>query len=288
MLASADGLGVEGDDDVVEAQAGFIGGGAGDDVLDDRAFFVIEGEGTKRRRAADGENGRSPDVALGEAIPGQGEGVDGDVHVDAGELANAAVDADESALEVEERSAGIAADEGATGDEGAGCDVDDAAKAEDWWPVAAESAGVAEGDAPMADFDGSGVGDFDEGPVAGGGDLDQGGVGPAVDAEGFAASEAAVGEEEDHVEAGVGGDVAGGEDVAVLDDDAGALAGGCEDGDGGGEDLIESLLDLGLDGAEVGEGGWGGGGPEGRARGGNGTGGGQERRARRRGGGAEE
>src|SRR5262249_42542566 len=158
-------------------------------------------------------------------------------------LADAAVDADDLAVHVEERAAGVAAHQRAVGADDRVARIEHAAEPDDRGTPGLVSAGMADGHAPVALRQLAGLAHLDERIVALIADLDESAVDAAVASEGLALELAAIGEQDLGVAAGRAGDVAGGEHVAVLrDDDAAARSAADAQADRGGLQLLDQLL----------------------------------------------
>ncbi len=162
------------------------------------------------------------------------------------------MNADDLAGHVEERAARVAADERAVGAEEAAGRVEDPADADHGSAARLETAGMADGDYPLALLDVRGIAHLHEAPLAVLGDLDHAAVHALVPAERLALHALAVGEDQEAILAGLAGHVAGGKDVALaIDHNAAAGRVADHHADGAGDDLVEDLFDLLLDGPEV-------------------------------------
>src|SRR5439155_14541239 len=148
---------VDAEEDVAHLQPGFLGGRPGLHQRDparprvrivafDAQVAVVGIDLPATAEAA------APDFRLGEPVPGVAVGVHGDVDVGRDRSADAAVDADQLALHVEERAAGVAADQRAVGLDGVVVGPTHAADAEDRRAAGLEAAGVAGRQYPLAEF----------------------------------------------------------------------------------------------------------------------------------------
>src|SRR5205823_6658823 len=91
----------------------------------------------------------SPDLRLDEAVPGIAVGVDGNVDVGRDRPADAAVNADDAAFQVEQRAARVAAHQGAVGAKDRLIGLQNAAQADDGRAARTEPARMAGPDAPL-------------------------------------------------------------------------------------------------------------------------------------------
>ena len=162
------------------------------------------------------------------------------------------MDADDFAVKIEQRAAGVAADQGAVGLDGElGGDFEDAAHTDDGGSVGAKAAGVPDGDDPLAFFQLGGFAHFEERIFPLVEDFDHAAVDAGVLAQGFPLEAFAIGEHDDGVLVGSAGDVPGGEDeAAFVDDDAGALALPDFQVDDGGHDFLDDFLHVLFDRAQ--------------------------------------
>ena len=135
-----------------------------------------------------------------------------DVHADVG------MDADHAAIEIEQRSAGIAGDDRGIGDEEsrALARIEDASQADGRRAALLDAAGMAQGHAPGARPDVVGMAHLDVRPLAGLGDLGEAGIAREIRAQGLGCGAAAIGEDHRQLAPRLGDDVADGEDQAVF------------------------------------------------------------------------
>ena len=153
------------------------------------------------------------------------------------------MDCDHSALHVEERAAGVAAHERAVGSDAVVGDLQNTAEPHDGVAAALISAGVTEGEHPLADFDFARAGDVGGLPIAAVGDLHESGVVVVIGAERLSFDGAAVAQDECGIATGLADDVGGGHHVALLiDDDAGALRRADTDADDRGKNFFDKAL----------------------------------------------
>ena len=197
----------------------------------------------------------APVLAGGETIPGEPEGVDRHVHVFGdGSAADATMDADDLAVEIEQRPARVAADERAIAADHGRIGVEDPTEANDRRAVGPEAAGMADGDDPLPLLERARLAHLGERILPLVDDLDQAAVDAAVAAQRLGLQQLAVGHDEDAVDPRFRGDVARGEDVAVFaDDDAAPLGRPHADADSGGFRLVEHLLDACFEGPQLGD-----------------------------------
>src|SRR5262249_18033599 len=165
---------------------------------------------------------------------------------------NPAVDADHLAGHVEERAAGVAADEGAVGLDDGVAPEPDAADADDRASTFLVPARVSGGDHPLARLQVLGRPDLDVGPLAPAGDLDHAAIDRGAEAEGFPLDRLAVVEDDLDLLAGFAGHVTRGQDEPVLRHDH-ATPGGLADAqaDRGRDDLVQNGPGLLLKGLQV-------------------------------------
>ena len=243
-----DGLAAGGGDDIALFEAG-AGGGAVFVELGDLGSLAagIGGGGSE-----EGGFFLAGDDAAAERGVVVDEDIGGAVQAFLDIAADAGVDADEPAVHVENRSAGVAADEFAIGLHGAVLEADDAADADDRAAFFVVAAGMAEGIAPVAELEFVVVAERHMVEGAGVEDAGHAGVGTRHEAERFALGFLAAGEDEIERFAGLHDDVGGGEDQAIrANDDAAAGTTVDLDANQGFERLGQGGLQGGLDGAQV-------------------------------------
>src|SRR5262249_9009162 len=110
VLKAGDRLAVQGNDNVVHSHARLARGRFGINLGDLALLGVGVGLNAQARRRQAGEG-----VAFGQALPGFAVGVHRHVDVGADAPLDLTVDANDAALHVEERAAGVAADQHAVG-----------------------------------------------------------------------------------------------------------------------------------------------------------------------------
>src|SRR5579884_1194192 len=194
----------------------------------------------------------APHFALGQPVPGGAISVYRDVKVHGHVFANAAVDADDLAVQIEERPAGVAADQGAIGADHPVAALQHPAQAKDGRSAGSKTFGMTQGQAPGAWFQLGGVAHLDERPLAFLGNANHAAVQGHIGTQRFALEAPAVRQEQEGVAVGFAADVAGRQHVAVfVDDDAAAGGMADADADHSRRDLLHHLLDALLNGAKI-------------------------------------
>ena len=150
-------------DDVARLDPGFLGRPT---RLDPRHLGLVGLGVALHAQVGTGSGEVAPGVALHQPVPDFFVDRNRHVHIGVQQPPDAAVDADHLAVHVEQRPARIASDQGAIGGDGELVGGDHAADPDDRLPLVLVAAGMACGDAPLADFDAARLGHLRVRPFA--------------------------------------------------------------------------------------------------------------------------